>query len=237
MHPVNRLATTLALALASVASLPTLADEPRYNQISLRAEVSQEVAHDRMYVTLYTEAQSEDPGKLAAGVTKTLNAAIDQARKVQAVKVSLGSRQSYPVYENEGSKISAWRERAELRLESTEFARLSQLTADLLGELKMAEMSFAVAEDTRKASEDGLIKQAIEAFKARAQLATEAVGGKGYKLVSLNLNSGGFQPVMPMRAMAMDSGSFSKSAPAPQIEAGTSRVSMSADGMIEVQLP
>lgn len=234
----NRFAAPLALGLsAAFASLPAMADEPRYNQVSLRAEVSQEVAHDRMYVTLYTEAQSDDPAELAAGVTKTLNAALDKARKVQGVKVSLGSRQSYPVYEKEGSKISAWRERAELRLESAEFARLSQLSADLLGELKMADMSFAVAEDTRKSSEDRLIKSAVEAFKARAQLATEAVGGKGYKLVSLSLNSGGFQPIMPMRAMAMDSGSFSKSEAAPQIEAGTSRVSMSADGVIEVQLP
>ena len=237
MHALNRLAATFALGLATVASLPAMAEEPRYNQVSLRAEVSQEVAHDRMFVTLYTEAQSEDPAALASDVTKTLNAAIDRARKVQGVKVSLGSRQSYPVYENEGSKISAWRERAELRLESAEFARLSQLSADLLGELKMAEMSFAVAEDTRKTSEDSLIKEAVEAVKARAQLATEAVGVKGYKLVSLNLNSGGFQPVMPMRAMAMDRGSFSKSEAAPQIEAGTSRVSMSADGVIEVQLP
>lgn len=237
MPALNRLAATLALGLATLTSLPALADEPRYNQVSLRAEVSQEVAHDRMYVTLYTEAQSDDPAKLAADVTKTLNAAIDKARQVRGVKVSLGSRQSYPVYEDEGSKIGAWRERAELRLESAEFARLAQLSADLLGELKMAEMSFAVAEDSRKTSEDQLIKQAVAAFKARAQLATEAVGGKGYKLVSLNLNSSGLQPVMPMRAMAMDAGFASKSAPAPRIEAGTSRVSMSADGVIEVQLP
>ena len=150
------------------------------------------------------------------------------------MKISLGSRQSYPVYEDEGRKISAWRERAELRLESAEFARLSQLSADLLGELKMADMSFAVADDTRKASEDQLIKEAVNAFKARAQLATDAVGGKGYKLVSLNLNSGGFQPVMPLRAVAMDRASFAKSAPAQEIEAGTSRVSMSADGVIEI---
>ena len=133
MHALNRLAATFALGLATVASLPAMAEEPRYNQVSLRAEVSQEVAHDRMFVTLYTEAQSEDPAALASDVTKTLNAAIDKARKVQGVKVSLGSRQSYPVYENEGSKISAWRERAELRLESAEFARLAQPSADLLG--------------------------------------------------------------------------------------------------------
>src|SRR5690606_10782716 len=109
MHALNRLAATLALglaSLASLASLPAMADEPRYNQVSLRAEVSQEVAHDRMYVTLYTEAQSDDPAKLAAAVTRTLNAAIEQARKVQGVKVSLGSRHSYPVYEKEGTRIS-----------------------------------------------------------------------------------------------------------------------------------
>ena len=234
MHAINRLAATIALGLASVASLPALADQPHYNQVSLRAEVSREVAHDRMYVTLYTEAQDKDPAALSAGVTKTLNAALDKARKVEGVKISLGSRQSYPVYEDEGRKISAWRERAELRLESAEFARLSQLSADLLGELKMADMSFAVADDTRKASEDQLIKEAVNAFKARAQLATDAVGGKGYKLVSLNLNSGGFQPVMPLRAVAMDRASFAKSAPAQEIEAGTSRVSMSADGVIEI---
>lgn len=237
MHALNRLAATFALGLATVASLPAMAEEPRYNQVSLRAEVSQEVAHDRMYVTLYTEAQSEDPAALASDVTKTLNAAIDKARKVQGVKVSLGSRQSYPVYENEGSKISAWRERAELRLESAEFARLSQLSADLLGELKMAEMSFAVAEDTRKTSEDSLIKEAVEAFKARAQLATEAVGGKGYKLVSLSLSTGGFQPPMPMRAYAAKGMAMMEAAPAPEIEAGTSQVTVSADGVIEVQMP
>ncbi|HSC83597.1 MAG TPA: SIMPL domain-containing protein [Pseudomonas sp.] len=236
MLALNRLAASLVLGLGVLASLPALADEPRYNQVSLRAEVSQEVAHDRMLVTLYSEAQDKDPAKLAAGITSTLNKAIEQARKVKGVSVSTGSRNSYPVYEEEGKKISAWRERAEVRLESADFASLSQLTADLLGELKMAEMTFAVAETTRQKSEDAQIKQAVAAFKARAQLATEAIGGKGYKLVSLSLSSGGFQPVMPMRAMAMDSG-FSKSAPAQQIEAGSSRVSLAADGVIEVQMP
>lgn len=235
MHALNRLALALTLGCATLASLPAQAEDIRYNQVSLRAEVSQEVAHDRMLVTLYSEAQDKDPAKLAAGITTTLNKALEQARKVKGVSVSLGSRNSYPVYENEGSKISAWRERAEVRLESADFAALSQLTADLLGDLKVGEMTFAVAEASRKKSEDVLIKEAADAFKARAQLATEAVGGKSYKLVSLNFNSGGFQPVM-MRAMAMDSAFSKGSAPAQQIEAGTSRVTMAADGVIEVQM-
>ena len=66
------------------------ADEPRYNQISLRAEVSREVPRDRMQVMLYTESQGQDPAALASDTTKTLNAALEQARKVKGVDVSLG---------------------------------------------------------------------------------------------------------------------------------------------------
>ena len=242
MRTMTRIATALALTAASLASTGLLAAEARYNQIALRAEVNQEVAHDLMHVTLYTEAQHSDPAKLAAEITTTLNKTLEKVRQVRGVSVKLGSRHSYPVYsenkgDDKGQKITAWRERAEVRLESADFARLSALTGDLLQSMKMAGMDFSIASDTRKTREDAMLKDAVNAFKARAQLATEALGGKGYKLVSLNLNSGGFQPVMPMRAMAMDRGSFSKSEAAPQIEAGTSRVSMSADGVIEVQLP
>ena len=56
-----------------------------------------------------------------------------------------------------------------------------------------------------------------------------------YRLVSLNLNSG-YQAPMPrmgaMKAMAM-----AEAAPPPDIEAGSSKVSVSADGIIEVRLP
>lgn len=229
---------TLAAAIALCAtSLGALADEPRYNQVSLRAEVSQEVAHDLMHVTLFTEGQGTDPAKLAAQTTTALNAALEQARKVKGVTVSLGSRNSYPVYDDKGQKITAWRERAEVRLESTDFAALSQLTADLLGKLKMGSMDFSIADATRAKNEDALMKGAVNAFKARAQILTDALGGKGYKLVSLNLNtSGAPRPVPVMRMAAMKAGSFSD-APAQEIEAGTSQVVVSADGTIEVQMP
>ena len=132
-------------------------------------------------------------------------------------------------------QVEPWRERAELRLESADFAALSNLTGQMLETLKMAGMDFSIAAPTRKSHEDALLKDAVEAFKARAQLATQALGGSGYKLVSLNLNSGGFQPPMPMRmakGMAM-----MEAAPTPEIEAGTSQVTINADGVIEVQMP
>ncbi|VXD03193.1 conserved exported hypothetical protein [Pseudomonas sp. 8Z] len=237
MRNLPRLATALTLMAASLASSALFADEPRYNQIALRAEVNQEVAHDLMHVTLYTESQSADPAKLAAEITTTLNKTLEQARKVAGIAVKLGSRNSYPVYDDKGQKISAWRERAEVRLESADFARLSGLTGELLQSMKMAGMDFSIASATRKSHEDAMLKDAIDAFKARAQLATQALGGTGYKLVNLNINSGGFQSPVPMRAYAAKAMERMDAAPTPQIEAGTSQVTVSADGVIEVQMP
>lgn len=187
-----------------------------------------------MQVTLYSENQGSDPAKLAAETTSVLNAAVADARKVKGVTISLGSRNSYPVYDDKGQQITGWRERAELRLESGDFASLSKLTAELMKSLKMGGMYFSVSDPIRKQNEDALLKDAVAAFQARAQLATEALGGSGYKLVSLNLNGGGFQPVMRSSAMKMDR---LEAAPIPEIEAGSRQVSVNADGVIEVQMP
>ena len=235
MLPSTRIAT-LSLALATLCSTAVMADEARYNQIALRTEVSQTVAHDLMQVTLYSEAQDKDPAKLAAGITTSINTALQQARKSTGVTISLGNRNSYPVYDD-NQRISAWRERAEIRLESADFATLSKLTGELLQHLKMGDMSFSVASPTQKKTEEALLQDAVNAFKARAQVATTALGGKGYKLVSLSLNGGGFHNPRPMR-MQMDSNmSMGKAAPTPEIEAGSSQVSVNADGVIEVQMP
>jgi predicted secreted protein len=231
----TRIAAVVSLGLAALSSA-VMADEARYNQIALRTEVSQTVAHDLMQVTLYSEAQDKDPAKLAAGITNTINEALQQARKSTGVTISLGSRNSYPVYDDK-QRISAWRERAEIRLESADFATLSKLTGELLQQLKMAEMSFSVAKPTQKKTEEALLQDAVNAFKARAQLATTALGGKDYKLVSLSLNGGGFHNPRPMHMQMDSSMSMAKSAPAPEIEAGNSQVSVSADGVIEVQMP
>lgn len=219
--------------LACIACLPAVADEQHYNQISLRAEATSEVAQDRMHVTLYSEAQHEDPAQLAAETTRTINKALERARQAKGVVVSQGSRSSYPVYEEKGQQITAWRERAELRLESGDFATLSKLTGELMQDLKMGSMQFSVSDAIRKQNEDALLKDAVAAFRARAQLATEALGGSDYRIVSLNLSSGGgYQPEMRNFAMkSMDA------APTPDIEAGTRQISINADGVIEVQMP
>ncbi|WP_324731730.1 SIMPL domain-containing protein [Pseudomonas paeninsulae] len=242
MQPLSRLASALVISATGLLSLAAHAEEVHYNQISLRAEVNQEIAHDLMHVTLYSEAQDSDPAALAAQISKTLNASIAQARKAKGVSVAMGSRNSYPIYsetkgDDKGQQITAWRERAELRLESADFSALSRLTGEMLQDLKMGGMNFSIASATRKTHEDALLKEAVAAFKARAQLATEALGGSGYKLVNLSLNSGGFQSPLPMRMSTMKGAARMEDAVTPEIEAGTSQVTINADGVIEVQMP
>jgi predicted secreted protein len=234
------LATLVAIGTAALVSLPALADDAvHYNQVSVRAEVNQEVQRDLMMVTLYSESQNTDPAKLAAEITENLNKALGKVRQVKEITVRQGNRNSYPIYDDKGQKITGWRERAELRLESADFAKLSKLTGELLGEdMKMGGMDFSISKPARKASEDTLLKDAVTAFKARAQLVTEALGGSTYKLVNLNLNTSGFPqpyaraPMMMMKAARSDAG-----APTPEVEAGTAEVSVTADGVIEVVTP
>lgn len=231
---MNTLRLPLALLLGTLFASPALqAAEARYNQVSLRAEASIEIPHDLMHVSLYTEARHSNAASLARDITQTLNQAIEQAKGSPHVKVSTGNRHSNPIYDDKGKKIIAWHERAELRLESTDFAQLSGLTGTLLDSMNMGSMRFSIAHDTRQQYESRLLEQAIEAFNQRARQTAKALGGKDYRLVSLNLNTqGGYQPPMYARTMMAAPAPMADST--PQVEAGNSELRISADGQIEV---
>jgi len=239
LTPLPQLAATLCLYTATLlTALPAHADTAaRYNQISLHAQAQRNVVHDLMRVTLYTESQDSDPARLAQATTRVLNAATVKARAVAGVTVQTGSRASHPVYGKDNQRITAWRERAELQLEAGDFAALAALTAELMETMKIASRRFMISPASRKSHEDSLIEEAITAFRARAQLATQAFGGKDYRLVSVNLDNTGFRPlVMRQRMAAPMMASAPSSAAYQEIEAGTSEISVTASGVIEIRM-
>ena len=126
-------ATLLHPRRTRLASLPALAaDELHYNQISLRAEVSQEVAarpDDRH--PLHRSAKHR-PGQTRRRRHHHHEQGPGPGQSSQRHHLRQGSRNSYPIYDTKGQKITGWRERAELRLESADFAALSKLTGELL---------------------------------------------------------------------------------------------------------
>ena len=208
-----------------------------YHQVSLRAEVQQSVNNDTLTVTLFVEDQDTDAAKLANRITTRLNQGLETARKNSNIRVSSGNRYSQPVYDEKRTEIQAWRERGEIRLEGTDFASISGTMADLLGTLNLGSMQFSLSPASRSATEDELIKRAIDAFRQRADIATQGLGGNGYRVVQLNLNTQFMSPRPYALSAARMSVAADAQMAAPAVEGGEADVQVSADGVIEVQMP
>ncbi|MFA5677271.1 MAG: SIMPL domain-containing protein [Pseudomonas sp.] len=215
----------------------TSADPLNYNQVSLRAEVQQSVNNDTLTVTLFTEDQDTDPAKLANRITTRLNQGLETARKNSNIRVSSGNRYSQPVYDEKRKNILAWRERGEIRMEGTDFAAISSTMAGLLGELNLGSMQFSLSPASRSSTENDLIKRAIGAFRQRADIATQGLGGNGYRIVQLNLNTQFMTPRPYMQSGRMMAMAADAEMAAPAVEGGEADVQVSADGVIEVQMP
>lgn len=224
----------LALLLLSVA-LPSLADDKLPMQrVDFQTEVSRVLANDLMRATLTIEANDKDPAALAKTLTDAMNQGLAKAKLYKTVKVSTGNQSNYPVY-TRAQKIEGWRGQASLELESTDFKAASALIAKLQSGLQLRNIDFTVAENTRRALEDTLTKEAIGAFRDKADLVTKSWGAKRYELVQMNIGSTGndYRPPMMMRAMAMKV--ESDSMPPQEMAGGESRVRITVNGSIELQ--
>lgn len=229
--------TMLPLLAGLTIALPALADPLNYNQVSLRAEVQQSVSNDTLTVTLFAEDQDRDPAELANRITTRINQGLETARRNSNIRVSSGNRHTQPVYDEKRKNIIAWRERGEIRLEGSDFAAISATMGELLGNLGLAGMQFSLSPDSRSTTENELIQRAIEAFQQRADIATRSLGGNGYRIVNLNLNTQFMTPRPYMQSSRMMAMAADAEMAAPAVEGGEADVSVSADGVIEVQLP
>lgn len=228
--PILLLGVTCALGVTQA-----VANELQYNQVSLRADVQQAVSHDILTVRMYAEDQGKDAGELAQRISQRLNESLNTARKTEKVEVSSGTRSSQPVYDEKGEKIVAWRERGEIVLESTDFAALSTLTGQLMTDLSLADMRFSLSPQARRDTENQLMREAIAAFQARADIAAKSLGGNGYRVINLSLDTQFMQP-MAYRGAKMASMADSESV-SPSVEGGQADVTLNANGTIEVTMP
>ena len=215
-------------SLSAAAAEPT---PPRYNTVTLQADAQREVQNDLLNATLFVEVNDATPAGVANAVNRSVNEALRVAKEYKGVRVRSGNNQTYPVY-SKANQLQGWRGRGEIRVESRDFEAASGLIGKLQSTMQLSGMQFTVAPESRRAVENELITEAIAAFKARAEIARAALGGRGYKLQNLNVSSGRAvpppQPYMAMRAQAAQ-----EVAP-PNLEAGISLVTVNANGSIEI---
>jgi predicted secreted protein len=223
----------LSLIAAVLAAAPACAADPQhYNVVDLQSGAEREIANDQMQAQLYTEQNDANPAQIANNMNRAIAEALRIAKDYPAVKARTGNNQTTPVY-TRANQLQGWRGRAEIRLETRDFAGGAALIGKLQSSLQLGNVSFAVAPDTRKKAEDDLIAEAIEAFKARADLVRGVLGGKSYKIVHINLNTG--SSAMPRPMMLAQQRTLDSSVAPPPLESGTSIVRVQVSGSIEVE--
>lgn len=223
----------LPVLLVPLLALPAFAAEPappRYNAVTLQGSAQREVANDLLNATLFVEVNDASPAGVANAVNKTLNEALRIAREQKQIETRSGNYQTFPVY-TRNNQLQNWRGRGEIRIESRDFQAASVLIGKLQGMgMQLGGMQFSVSTQARRAAENELIVEAIAAFKARTEIAKNALGGRGYKLQHLNLSSGHGGPPRPLYAARAAAQEVSP----PQLESGFSTITVDANGTVEL---
>ena len=111
--------------------------------------------------------------------------------------------------------------------EALKLAGATRLIGKLQQNMVVRSMAVRLSPEARRAAEDGLIAEAIAAFRARAELVREAMKAGGYRVRSLNLGTAGGSPPRPLEMRAM-------AAPVA-VEAGVSQVTVIASGSIQLR--
>jgi predicted secreted protein len=223
----------LAASLAASAALAQPQPEPpRDNQVDLQAEVAREIQNDLMLASMHAEANDPSAARVAAELNRVTAAALRTADEFKSVKARSGFHQTFPVYDR-NNRLTGWRGRAEIRLESKDFAAMASLIGRLQSSMQLGGVSFNVSPELRRQTENELITEAVTAFRGRADIATRAIGGKSYRIRRIGISTGGFPGPRPMIAQAR-AAAPAEVAP-PTFEGGTSTVQVSANGTVQVE--
>jgi predicted secreted protein len=219
-----------SLSLAAQGGAPQDADhkhrQEKWPQATLRAEASEEVARDTVKITLAAEISDATQVAVAKALTAALDSVMKQAKGTPNVKATTGNYHVWPMNDQNG-KISNWRGRGEILLESRDFGAASELAAALSDRMPIAGIFFSVSPEVRAEKEAALLTRAAKAFQTRAQEVATAFGFAGYSIRTVDLSGAGaeYQPAPRMMSMAADKAGV-------PLEGGTERVTVSMRGSI-----
>jgi predicted secreted protein len=217
----------------AVAGLPGIAaaeSESHYDRVSLSAERSRQVANDTARAQLGITLEDQDAVELQYRVNEVMDWALEVATHYADVDVQTGGYRTHPVYRNQ--IIDQWRATQELRIDSHNVDRVTELVRVLQSRMQLQSVTFSISPTARETTENELITDALGAFKTRAELVRETLGASSYRIVHVGIGSGGTVPApVPMRAMA----SMAEAATAPALEPGTSTVSVTVEGTLELR--
>lgn len=222
----------LAISSAAMAqdARPPLPKAEQWPQASLRAEAVTEVSQDTVRITLAHEVSNASQSAVSKALTDALDQSMKQAKAQSVVKATSGNYRIWPHIGKEG-KITNWRGRAEIQLESTDFAAASELASALSARMPIADISFSVSDALRSKTEADLLASAVASFRDRAKVLATAFGYADYNLRNVSVSGAGavYRPMA--RMAAAPAAAMMEKADVP-LEGGTENVSVSVEGSI-----
>lgn len=237
-------AATLAAALVALpawaaAQPATLLQAPPQNVVNLTAEASREVPQDLMAITLALTREGSDAATVQNQLRQALDAALAEARKAARPGLldlrtgAFGVSPRYAVKPGAAATIAGWQGRAELLIEGSDLAAISQLAGRLPG-LTVSRVGFSLSREAREKVEAEVAAQAIGRFKGRAEAYARQFGFGGYSLREVSVGGGDVAaPVQPMfRVQAM--AAAAPGGDAQPVEAGRTVVSVTVSGSIQL---
>ncbi|MEX3900041.1 putative secreted protein [Paraburkholderia youngii] len=238
----TKTARALALALAfgapvalalnpAPARAQTMMPQPS-GVLSLNAQASAEVPQDEVEITLFYEQEASEPSALTSTLNQRADAALQKARGVAGVTARSGAFSIFPSTDRDG-RISAWRGRTEVVLESRDFAAASKLAGQMASIMQVGNVRFSLSPEAQRAAEQRLSGEAIKSFREQAAASSQAFGFSGYSIREVNVNHSGVMP-RPMMMSARAMGADAKSAPMP-LEGGTSTVTVNVSGSVQMK--
>jgi len=221
------------LAMLVFASPGHAEAEASRNVVRFATTATQELTQDLLTITLQANKDGVVAADVQAGLKQLLESALADARKsaqANAMEVRTGYFSVQPRY-NSAGRVNGWQGSAQLILEGTDIARITQ-TSGRLNQLNVVSVSYGLSRGLREQYESALTTQAIHRFKTRASQIAADFGLKGYDLgdVSVSSTEPGFEPrPYLMKAMSVRAGAAD--APLP-VEPGKGVLSVTVSGQV-----
>ncbi|CAN7219160.1 SIMPL domain-containing protein [Caballeronia sp. dw_19] len=220
-------------AMAQSAFAQSVVQAQPSGVLSLAAQASADVPQDVVDITLFYEQEAQDPASLTSVLNQRADAALRQAKGVDNVTAHSGSFTVYPSTDRDG-RISAWRGRTEVVLESKDFAAASKLAGKMSDSMQVGSVTFSLSPEAQRAAEQRLSTQAIASFKQQAQSSAQAFGYSGYAIREVNIGHNGSSPRPVMMMAARNMSADAKMSAPMALEGGTSTVTVNVSGSVQM---
>lgn len=221
------------LILSLLLALPVFATAhehtDHYDRVHLSASAQTQIENDTVIATLYAQEEGSDAIQQARLVNQRISEAISLVKKHDAIKIQTKSYSTSPVYHK--NKITGWRVRQNIRLESQDMTLMSEVLGDLQTTLALEGMNFAVSPGLKNSTDDELIGEALDVFEQRAKNITQRLGRRNYKIVDINVSTSANHYARRNYEVA----AMASKVAAPSIEAGEQTIKVSISGQIEME--